>query len=153
MKSASLLLVLLLALFIAPSASIAQRNAPSDAPFIIEHSYWLKPGKTPLFLELFRKNKLPLLQKEATEGRILWMRLTRPRLRSDSESQPDVRLTIAWRDSSAAWDDKDPSRFADGLYEDLRSREREERERDELVLRRSDVPVQEENLPLPAKQD
>ena len=144
MKFSPFPLLLLAAFLLTPATSLAQRNAPAEAPFILEHSYWIKPGKTALFLELFRKNKLPLLQREAAEGRIVWMRITRPRLRSGDDAQSDVRLTVAWRNASVAWDDRDPSRFAEALYKDLGAREREEVAREELILKRSDVPVQEE---------
>lgn len=130
-------------LMLVPLSVMAQRNAPLDAPFIFEHSYWIKPGEVQRFIELFNKNKLPLLKREADEGRILWIRISRPRLRSGDVSQADIRLTIAWRNAAVAWDDVDPSRFAPQLYKDLEVRVREESEREELVLKRSDVPVQE----------
>ena len=94
-KNHALSLILFGAISAFSVVSTAQRNAPAEAPFIIEHSYWIKSGKTEKFIELLQRNKLPLLQREAAEGRILWMRITRPRLRSGEESQWDVRLTIA----------------------------------------------------------
>lgn len=133
---------LLLTLLIS-SESLAQRNAPPGAPFILEHSYWLQPGQTERFVELLNRNKMPLLRREITEGRILWMRMTRPRLRNSDGSQPDLRLTVAWRDSVVAWDDVDPSRFVSALFDDPELQGREEAERERLILRRSDVPVQE----------
>jgi hypothetical protein len=130
-------------LLLVPYAVIAQRNAPVDAPFILEHSYWIKPGEVQRFIELFHKNKLPLLKREADEGRVLWIRIARPRLRSGDVSQADVRLTIAWRSAAVAWDDVDPARFVSQLYKDPSTRLREEAEREALVLKRTDVPVQE----------
>ncbi len=131
-----------LALF-APAPAAAQRNAPADAPFILEHSYWLQPGSTARFLDLFNRNKLPLLKREIGERRILWIRITQPRLRSADPAQPDLTLTIAWASPNIAFDDADPSRFAGVLYKDQALRDREEAERERLVLRRADVPVQE----------
>jgi hypothetical protein len=131
------------AVLLFPAVVLAQRNAPPEAPFVLEHSYWIRAGQTDRFIELFNRNKLPLLRREMTDGRILWLRMTRPRLRSSDPDQPDWRLTVAWRNSVVAWDDLDPSRYVSELYRDPRLREREEREREELVLRRSDVPVQE----------
>lgn len=138
-------LALLIALAALPFAApaTAQRNAPADAPFILEHSYWLQPGSTQRFLELFNRNKLPLLKREMAERRILWMRLTQPRLRSADPAQPDLKLTIASASPNVAFDDVDPSRFAGVLYKDPALRDREEAERERLVLRRADVPVQE----------
>ena len=121
----------------------AQRNAPATAPYILEHSYWLQPGETEHFMELFNRNKLPLLKREIGAQRIRWMRITRPRLRSGDPAQPDVRLTIAWASPNIAFDNEDPSRFAAANYKDLARREKEEAEREKLILRRSDMPVQE----------
>ena len=135
-------LIPLAALTLAVPAS-AQRNAPADAPFVLEHSYWLQPGSTQRFLDLFNRNKLPLLKREIAERRILWMRLTQPRLRSADPAQPDLKLTIAWASPNVAFDDSDPARFAGALYRDPALRDREEAERERLVLRRADVPVQE----------
>ena len=134
-----------MALFILALAApaSAQRNAPAGAPFILETSYWLQPGQTGRFVELLHRNKMPLLRREMAEGRILWMRTSRPRLTSADPKQPDYRLTVAWRDPVAAWDDLDPSRFIPSVVADEPRWRAEEAERERLVLSRSDVPVQE----------
>lgn len=119
-----------------------QRNAPVDAPFVLEHTYWIKRGETSRFVKLFEQNKLPLLQDEAKEGRILWIRFSEPRLRHGAESW-DFRLTIAWRSAAVAWDDKDPSRFVSRHYADPATHRELEALRESLVLKRTDVPVQE----------
>jgi hypothetical protein len=129
-----------------PAAALAQRNAPVEAPFVLEHSYWLQPGETEHFVTLFNRNKLPLLKRELAEGRILWMRISRPRLRSNAASQPDLRLTIAWRNSVVAWDDVDPSRFVQTLFKDDKRWRAEEAERERLIVSRTDVPVQEHSI-------
>lgn len=125
----------------APTAT--ERNAPVGAPFILEHSYWIQPSQTGRFIELLNRNKIPLLQREMAEGRILWLRTTRPRLSSADPKQPDFRLTIAWRDSVAAWDDLDPSRFIPSVVKDEARWRSEEAEREKLVISRADVPIQE----------
>ena len=131
---------------VSPTAASTQRNAAVDAPFILEHSYWLQRGEAGRFVTLFNKNKLPLLQRELAEGRILWMRLARPRLSSHASSQPDVRLTIAWRNSVVAWDDVDPSRFVKTMFPDEKRWRTEEAEREKLVISRADVPIQEQTF-------
>ncbi len=129
-----------------PVAASAQRNAGVNAPFVLEHSYWLQRGQTERFVTLFNKNKLPLLKRELAEGRILWMRISRPRLSSNAASQPDLRLTIAWRNSVVAWDDVDPSRFVTRLFQDENQWRAEEAERETLIISRADVPVQEQTI-------
>jgi hypothetical protein len=132
-----------LAVLALASSASAQRDAPPGAPYILEHSYWLQAGETEHFMELFNRNKLPLLRREISEQRILWMRITRPRLRSGDPAQPDLRLTIAWANPSVAFDDLPPSRNAPALYKDPGLRECEEAAREKLIVRRSDMPVQE----------
>jgi hypothetical protein len=129
-----------------PAAASAQRNAAVDTPFVLEHSYWLRRGETERFLVLFNKNKLPLLKGELADGRILWMRISRPRLSSNAASQPDLRLTIAWRNSVVAWDDVDPSRFVKSMFKDEKQWRAEEAEREALVISRADVPIQEQSI-------
>jgi hypothetical protein len=129
-----------------PTAASTQRNAAVDAPFVLEHSYWLRGGETERFVALFNKNKLPLLKRELAEGRILWMRVSRPRLRSNATSQPDLRLTIAWRNSVVAWDDVDPSRFVPAMFPNEKEWRVEEAEREKLVVSRADVPIQEQTF-------
>ena len=142
-----LVLAATLSLALAAVASTAtERNAPVGAPFVLEHSYWIQPGQTGRFVELLNRNKIPLLQREMAEGRILWMRTTRPRLSSADPKQPDFRLTIAWRDSVAAWDDLDPSRFIPAVVKEERRWRSEEAERERLVISRSDVPIQETTI-------
>jgi hypothetical protein len=128
------------------TTAFAQRNAAADAPFVLEHSYWLERGETGRFVALFNKNKLPLLKQELAEGRILWMRISRPRLSSNAASQPDLRLTIAWRNSVVAWDDVDPSRFVPSMFKDEKQWRAEEAQREKLVISRADVPIQEETF-------
>ena len=129
-----------------PTAASAQRNAAVDAPFVLEHSYWLQRGESERFVALFKKNKLPLLKRELAEGRILWIRISRPRLSSNAASQPDVRLTIAWRNSVVAWDDVDPSRFVRSMFPNEMQWRAEEAERESLVISRADVPIQEQSI-------
>jgi hypothetical protein len=129
-----------------PAGASAQRNAALDAPFVLEHSYWLQRGETERFLTLFNKNKLPLLKRELAEGRVLWMRIARPRLSSNAGSQPELRLTIAWRNSVVAWDDVDPSRFVQSMFKDEQQWRAEEAEREKLVVSRADVPIQEQSI-------
>ena len=82
---------------------------------------------------------MPLLKRELAEGRILWMRISRPRLRSNAASQPDLRSVVAW-------DDMDPSRFVQSLFKDEKRWRAEEAEREMLVVSRADVPVQEQSI-------
>lgn len=134
-------LVMLAILILAPMLATAQQRAA----FVMEHTYWIKPGKSSQFIALFRKNTLPALQAEQADGRILWIRMARPRASAGNE-QWDFRVTVGWRDAETAWQDKESSR-----PRNLDSREGqrltiEETLSEELVLERTDVPVQETSV-------
>ena len=126
-----------------PAAS-APRDAstPAQAPFVLEQTYWIKPGRTQQFVALFRKNRLPLLQAEIKEGRILWIRMAQPRITTGND-QWDFKLTVAWRDAQSAWDEQDPTRHAAAVFKDQERFTLEESLRNELVVERTDVPLLE----------
>ena len=124
----------------------AQRNAPSTAPFVIEHYYKVKSGHFEEFFRLLKKNRISLLQREMDAGRIVRMSAVRPRLHSREELRWDLRLTVAWRDAATAWDDLDPARFVAELFPDKAAYDREEQLRLDLLLERWDIPVNEAPL-------
>lgn len=88
---------LLLAL---PVAAMAAPNARS-APFVVEQTYWVKPGKEREFATLYARTGLLRLQALAKDGKILWFRTTVPRF-PDGNDQWDCRVTIGWRDADTA---------------------------------------------------
>ena len=131
-------LVLLAVLILAPLLATAQQRAA----FVMEHTYWIKPGKSSQFIALFKKNTLPELQAEQAEGRILWIRMTKPRTSAGNE-QWDFRVTVGWRDAESAWQDKEPAHPRKIDNRDAQRQAIEETLSEELVVERTDVPVQE----------
>ena len=107
----------------------------------MEHTFWVRPGKTSQFIALFKKNKLPALQAEKAKGRILWIRMTQPRTSAGNE-QWDFRVTVGWRDVQSAWDHEELARSANGNGRDARL-SIEDTLSEELIVERTDVLVQE----------
>lgn len=132
------MLVLPLLLMLLPLVASPQQRAP----FVMEHTYWLKPGKTTQFITLFKKNRLPVLQAEQKKGDILWIRMTQP-LASAGNDQWDFRLTVGWRDAQSAWDSWESARGANTGNRDSQRQTIEESLSEELIIERTDVPVQE----------
>lgn len=93
--------LLMLAFALAPPSAVAQQNSAAPAPFVVEQTYWIKPGKELQFITLFEKSRAPLLRANVKEGRALWVRFTRPRFNA-AKDQWDLRITIAWRDADSA---------------------------------------------------
>lgn len=134
--------VLALSLALLPLGAIAQQS-PARTPFVVERTYWIKPGKELQFIGLFEKNAVPLLQAKMKEGDVLWIRLSRPQFNAVNE-QWDLRVTIAWRDAGSAveqisWAKAQASRDTQRLALEHQIME-------ELIVERTDVPIQEWNV-------
>ena len=134
--------VLFLMLMLAPLLVVAQQGSAVQGPgFVMEHTFWIKPGKTSQFIALFKKNRLPGLQAEQAKGRILWIRMSQPRTSSGND-QWDFRITIGWREAQTAWDLEDAARAVSNNRDAVRQ-SIEETLSEELIVERTDVPVQE----------
>lgn len=132
--------VLMLALALAPLGAIAQQGPAVRPPFVVERTYWIKPGKELQFIGLFERNRVPLLQAKVKEGDVLWMRLARPQFNAANE-QWDLRVTIAWRDADSAIERI--SRTKEQLARGTQRLAMEQQIMEELIVERTDVPVQE----------
>ena len=132
--------LLTLSLVLAPLGAVAQQAPAARAPFVVERTYWIKPGKELQFISLFEKSGVPQLQARMKEGDVLWIRLSRPQFNAVNE-QWDLRITIAWRDADSAIE-----RISQAREQASKDAQRVAMERqimEELVLERTDVPVQE----------
>jgi len=127
---------LMLAAALVPLNAVAQQGAVTNAPFVVEQTYWIKPGKELQFISLFEKNRVPLLRAKIKEGRILWMRLSRPHFNATNE-QWDLRVTVAWRNADSAMERIPQSKAQAAM---------EQQFMDELIVEHTDVPVQEWSL-------
>lgn len=82
-------------------SATAQERTQTDQSFLVEQTYWVKPGNERQFLSFYRKTELPRLERERQAGRILWVRLGEPLLSSGND-QWDLRVTIAWNSPASA---------------------------------------------------
>jgi hypothetical protein len=130
--------LLMLALALPPLGAAAQQDPVTlaRAPFVVEQTYWIKPGKELQFLGLFEKTQIPLLRAKLKDGRALWVRLSRPGFNAAND-QWDLRLTVAWRDPDSAMGQvptgKTPLTTEQQIME-------------ELIVEHTDVPVQQWSL-------
>jgi hypothetical protein len=141
--SMRLIAALVLALASTPMQAAAQQAPAAKAPFVVERTYWIRPGKELQFLAMFEKNRVPVLRAKMKEGEVLWMRLARPQFNASNE-QWDLRLTVAWRDADSAIE-----RINLANAQQARDTQRlamEEQIMEELVVDRTDIPVQEWNV-------
>lgn len=138
MKSAIALLLLL------PLLAVAAPTRP--AAFIVEQTYWVKPGKEREFATVYARTALPRLQALQRDGKILWFRTTVPRF-ADGNDQWDCRVTIGWRDADDAtsYPDLTPLPSATGAPSGGASFEQQML--GELLVDRRETPVVETGYP------
>ena len=125
-----------LAVALVPLTAMAQQDSVAQKPFLVEQTYWIKPGKELQFISLFEKTQVPLLQGKMKEGRVLWMRMTRPNFNATIE-QWDLQVTVAWRDPESAM----------AQVPQVKAQLTTEQQiMDELIVEHTDVPVQQWNV-------
>ena len=127
---------LVIAFALLPLNAVAQQDSAARAPFVVEQTYWIKPGKELRFIGLFERNRLPLLRTKINEGRVLWVRLSRPHFNAINE-QWDLRVTVAWRDADSAMEP---------ISQAKAQLTTEQQIMEELIVEHTDVPVREWNL-------
>ena len=130
---------LALALAVAPAAQ-AQSRATAE-PFVVEYYYKTRWGFAAEFIQLFRKNHLPVLQREIALGRITSVSAVEPRYHATEEGRWDYRVTITFRSVADAFGPSLDEKEMRALYPDKTTFDREEQRRFELLLAHWDVPI------------
>jgi hypothetical protein len=137
--------LLLSCAFIAGGAAAAE-PAAKPKPFAVEYYYKVAWGHQREFLDLFKKNHLPILKKEMELGRIVALSAAKPRDHGTEDGRWDYRVTITWRDIQTTNDDFDSEAIVKQLYPDQATFEKEEQRRFEILLAHWDLPVQDVEL-------
>jgi hypothetical protein len=123
----------------------AQGAPPTTAagqPYAIEYYYKTQWGHQQEFLNLFLKNHYPLLKRIQASGRILSIKIESPAYHTTEEGRWDYRVTILWKDSTAATTpDLNESKLIHELWPDQATYEKEEQRRFEILLSHWDLPV------------
>jgi hypothetical protein len=132
-----------LALFIALSflmISVPQAHA-QEQPYVIEYYYKTRWGFADEFLTLFKKNHLPVLKKQIESGRILNVKIEKPRYHSTEDGRWDFRVTIAFKSAAAFHAPSEEEQIVKKLYPDQFVFKREEQRRFEILIAHWDVPL------------
>ncbi len=122
----------------APSSKPASRTEP---PFAVEYYYKAKWGYAEEFARLFAKNHLPILKKQVESGRILEIKVEKPRYHATEEGRWDYRVTLVFRSAAAAADASGEESLKKQLFPDQETYAREEQRRFEILLAHWDLPV------------
>jgi len=116
----------------------------ADRPVDVAYFYRTKWGHHDEFLELFRRNHLPILQEQVTSGRMLDVRVQVPRFHGDGRADWDVMVTIVYP-NWAAIEDHSEAEIIERLFPDGTRYREEERRRFTILDAHWDVPL--ESLP------
>jgi hypothetical protein len=136
------MLPILAAAAILPIAPARAQEAASR-PYVVEYYYKAKWGHQQEFLDLFKKNHLPILLKEKEKGRILEVTLTTPRYHGTEDGRWDFRVTLTFRDLAAAHGEGALTEAEiRQMYPDKTTFDKEEQRRFAILEAHWDVPVQ-----------
>jgi len=140
--SGSLLVIILFSAIISNQA-LAQsgRDAKKDKPYSVEYYYKAKWGYADEFIQLYKKNHYPVMQKEKELGRILSISIEKPRLHTTEDGRWDFRVTIVWKNIAVTDDGYDEQALINQLYPDKATHDKDEQRRFDILLAHWDLPV------------
>jgi hypothetical protein len=127
------------------AATTAQAQAPPrgdpNTPFVVDYYYKAQWGFAAEFIQLFKRNHYPVLQKQIGMGRILQVTAVTPRYHGTEDGRWDYRVTIVFKNAAAHDAEPDLEPILRELYPDRAKFEREEQRRFEILLAHWDLPV------------
>jgi len=117
------------------------QNKSNDEAFVADYYYKAKWGYADEFISLFKKNHFPVLKKQMETGRILSVTAAKPRYHATEDGRWDYRVTIVFKNMSAASDQASEEPIIKQLFPDQETYKREEQRRFEILLAHWDVPI------------
>ena len=114
-------------------------------PVTIQYFYRTRWGAHGEFIDLFRKNHLPILREQLAAGRYTAVEMYTPRFHGEGRADWDLMVTITYRDWAAIEEHSDAD-IAARLYPDQAAFKVEEAHRFALLDAHWDVVLQ--RLPL-----
>lgn len=118
-------------------------RAASAEPFTVEYYYRVRWGHQAEFLRLFRKNHLPVLERQVQMGLMTSFSAVEPFYHAGDTMRWDYRVTIVYPNAAVAHapDPAADPAFRRALFPDTATFEAEERRRFEILEAHWDVPV------------
>jgi hypothetical protein len=117
-----------------------QGELTQEKPYAVEYYYKVKWGYQEEFLDLFRKNHWPILEKQIESGRILAVDVVSPRYHMPEASRWDYRVTIVFKSVARAMAG-DSAELTKQLYPDQAAFKQQEQRRFELLEEHWDLPL------------
>lgn len=135
-------------LIVVTSMTLTAARAEDDSSkhFTYEFYYKVKWGHFDEWMDLYRKNHYPILQRLQEMGHIVRMEAAFPIDHAGEADRWDLRFTIVYPSVEVAYGDFDRSAILDELYPDREAFEREEKRRFQLLLEHRDVSMRIDDL-------
>ena len=126
------------------SVALAADNSSDD--FTYEFYYKVKWGYFDEWMELYKRNHYPVLQRLQELGRIVQMEAAYPFDHQGEADRWDFRYTIVYPDAKTAYEDFDLTAILEELYPDQETFRKEEQRRFELLIEHKDMIIKYDNL-------
>ena len=141
MKARIIQIVAVLSLLLASAISATDK----DRSVTMEYYYQIKWGHQEEFIELYKKNHLPLLKTLLEMGHMLSVKTVSPTFHLPEARRWDYRVTIVFRDADAATSEppEEWARAKERLYPDQDTFKQEESRRFQLMEAHWDVAISE----------
>ncbi len=123
------------------TTSSAPAATESVEPFVVEYYYKARWGHAEEFLTLFRKNHYPVLREQMRLGRMLAVRMEKPRYHATEAGRWDYRVTIVFKDATVANQPFDEDVLKQQLFPEQTTYQREEQRRFQILEAHWDVPL------------
>lgn len=114
--------------------------------FTIENFYKVKWGYAEEFIELWKTNHYPLLEKAMKNGDIIRVSAEKPKLHSGEDTRWDFKVTLVFKNEKLAFDANLTEPYKKQLYPDLDKLKKDEQRRFELLIAHWDVLVEKIEL-------
>ena len=128
----------------AMQAPAAQSSATAERT--VWYFYKVKWGYQDEFVELFKKNHLPVLKAQQEAGRITAVRTFVPTYHGDGRADWTFAVAITFRDTAAMMAPSGEDAIVKRLYPDQATFKKEEQRRFEILDAHWDVPLNELSL-------
>lgn len=133
--------LLALGLCLLSGAAVSAQTKTQDETFAADYYYKAKWGYADEFIRLFMKNHYPVLKKQMETGRILSVTCVKPRYHATEDGRWDYRVTIVFKNMTAASDQASEESIIKQLFPDQETYKREEQRRFEILLGHWDTPI------------
>lgn len=124
------------------TASVLSAQEVESGPFVVENYYRVKWGYQQEFLELYRTNHLPVLERMIQRGFIEDLKIEAPVEHLPEEARWDFRVTVTFSSANVSVSEEfneAMSRASTDLFPDRERHQAEEKRRFELLLAHWDV--------------